>query len=162
MSAKGTHAVLAGVLGCFLVTGFPAAAFASSGQAVRIDDSGTVVVDPVLEMQWQPAGRSAGSPLVSGSTRVAVQLNLAVYVGQSGQIYMTLPRSSGATVRATWQTGGTLLPGSLISGERALVYAGPIGGPLLRDLMDIRLEADGGRLQQPEALSFGFEIEVMP
>ena len=50
MSAKGTHAVLAGVLGCFLVTGFPAAAFASSGQAVRIDDSGTVVVDPVLEM----------------------------------------------------------------------------------------------------------------
>lgn len=73
---------------------------------------------------------------------------------------MTLPRGAGPAVRASWQTGGTLLAGSLLSGERALVYAGPIAAPVLRDLLDITLEADGNRLQQPETLSFGFEFEV--
>lgn len=131
-----------------------------SGQVFRVDDSGTVVVDPVLEMQWQPPGRTGTTSLVSASTRVSVQLNLAPWVGRSGRIYMTLPRSAGPTVRATWSTGGTLLSGTLISGDRALVYAGPVSSPLLRDLFDIELEADGARLAQPEALAFGFEIEI--
>ena len=30
----------------------------SSGRVFRVDDSGTVVLDPVLEMEWQPPGRS--------------------------------------------------------------------------------------------------------
>jgi hypothetical protein len=131
-----------------------------SGQVFRVDDSGTVVVDPVLEMQWQPPGRTGTTSLVSASTRVSVQLNLASWVGRSGRIYMTLPRTAGPTVRATWTTGGTLLSGTLISGDRALVYAGPVSSPLLRDLIDIELEADGARLAQPEALAFGFEIEI--
>jgi hypothetical protein len=133
----------------------------AGGQVFRVDDSGTVVLDPVLEMQWQTAGRtSICSPLVSASTRVSVQLNLAAWTGRTGRIYMTLPRTSGPTVRATWNTGGTLLPGSLVSGDRSLVYAGPINGVSLHDLIEIKLEADGARLIQPEALAFGFEIEV--
>ena len=131
-----------------------------SGQVFRVDDSGTVVVDPVLEMEWQPPGRTGTTSLVSASTRVSVQLNLASWVGRSGRIYMMLPRTAGPTVRATWTTGGTLLSGTLISGDRALVYAGPVSSPLLRDLIDIELEADGARLAQPEALAFGFEIEI--
>ncbi len=132
----------------------------TSGQIFRVDDSGTVVVDPIVEMQWQPPGRTGTTSLVSASTRVSVQLNLGAWVGNSGRIYMTLPRSAGPTVRATWRTGGTLLPGSLVSGDRTLVYAGPVSTPLLRDLIDIELEADGARLAQPEALAFGFEIEI--
>ena len=131
-----------------------------SGQVFRVDDSGTVVVDPVLEMQWQPPGRTGTTLLVSASTRVSVQLNLASWVGRSGRISMTLLRTAGAAVGATWSTGGTLLPGTLISGDRSLVYAGPVSSPLLRDLIDIELEADGARLAQPEALAFGFEIEI--
>jgi hypothetical protein len=30
----------------------------------------------------------------------------------------------------------------------------------MRDLIEIALEADGARLTQPEALAFGFEIEL--
>ena len=137
-----------------------AAATLTAGQVYRVDDSGTVVLDPVLAMQWQPPGQSVASPLVSASTRISVQLNLMAWIGRSGRIYMTLPRTPGPTVRASWQTGGTLLPGSLISGERALVYAGPISGPLMRDLIELKLEADGARMVQSEALAFGFEIEV--
>lgn len=130
------------------------------GRVFRVDDSGTVVLDPVLEMQWQPPGRSGSTSLVSASTRVSIQLNLAPWVGRSGRIYMTLPRTPGPTVRATWRTGGTLLPGSVLSGDRTLVYSGAVTGPVIRDLIDISLEADGTRLSRPEALAFGFEIEL--
>ncbi len=133
------------------------------GAVFRVDDSGTVVLDPVLELQWQPPGReNSSSPLVSGATRVSVQMNLSAWVGKLGRIYMTLPRSAGPTVRASWLSGGTLLSGSLISGDRSIVYAGPISAPLLRDVIDIKLEVDGARLIQPEVLAFAFEIEVEP
>lgn len=139
------------------------AAPATNGRVFRVDDSATVVLDPFLEMQARVPGRgSSASPLVSARTRVSVQLNLAPWVGRSGRIYMSLPRTSGPTVRAIWSTGGTLLPGSLLSGDRTVVYAGPLPEPLLRDLIDIKLEADGARLIRPEALAFGFEIEIDP
>ena len=133
---------------------------APSGQSFRVDDSGTVVLDPVLAMQWKPVGRSGASSIVSAETRVSVQLNLANWIGRSGRIYMVLPRTSGPSVRATWTTGGGLLPGTLISGDRTLVYAGPISAPIMRDQIDIKLEADGSRLGSPEALGFGFEIDL--
>jgi len=134
----------------------------SLSRSWRVDDSASVVLDPYLEMQWQPVGRSAPSNIVSASTRVSVRLNLAPWVGKAGRIYMTLPRTSGPTIRASWTTGGGLLPGTLISGDRTLVYAGPINAERMTDLIDITLEADGTRLDEPEALSFGFEIEVDP
>ena len=134
--------------------------FARSGQSFRVDDSGTVVLDPVLAMQWKPVGRSSTSSIVSAETRVSVQLNLASWIGRSGRIYMVLPRTSGPSVRATWTTGGGLLPGTLISGDRTLIYAGPISAPIMRDQIDIKLEADGARLASPEALGFGFEIDL--
>jgi hypothetical protein len=140
----------------------PAAVADPGARTFRVDDSGTVVLDPFLEMQWQPTGPAGASSIVSASTRVSIQLNLAPWVGQAGRIYMTLPRSSGPTVRASWRTGGGLLAGSLISGERTLVYSGAIGSAILRDIIDLRLEVDSTRLTGPESLSFGFEIELAP
>ena len=131
-----------------------------SGRTFHVDDTGTFVLDPALEMQWQPIGRSGASTIVTATTKVSVHLNLAPWVGQSGRIYMVLPRTTGPTVRASWTTGGTLLPGTLISGERALVYSGLVNIVVIRDLLDIKLEADGSRLTQPEALVFSFEIET--
>ena len=89
-----------------------------------------------------------------------MQLNVLAWLGRHGRIYMSLPRTAGPTVRATWQAGGTLLAGSLVSGDRAIVYSGPINGSQLRDVIDISLEVDGARLNQPEVLAFAFEIEV--
>ena len=132
------------------------------GRTYVVDDAGSIVLDPYLEMQAEPVGRSVPGTIVSGSTRVSVQLNLAAWRGRAGRIYMTLPRTAGPTVRASWTTGGTMLPGTLLSGERALVLAGPIAAPVVRDIIDIRLEVDGSRLLAPEALAFGFEIEVEP
>jgi hypothetical protein len=73
---------------------------------------------------------------------------------------MLLPRTPGPTIRASWQTGGTLLPGVVLSGERALVYAGAISTSQMRDILDLKLEVDGTRLSGAQALAFAFEIEV--
>lgn len=157
--------ILAVALAAMFLTAAPGSAMAqaeTAGRTFRVDDSGTVVLDPFLEMEWQPDGAAGGSNIVAANTRVSVQLNLATWVGQTGRIYMTLPRTSGPTVRASWRTGGGLLPGSLISGERSLVYAGPIGSAILRDIIDLKLEVDSTRLTTPESLSFGFEIELAP
>jgi len=157
------HALSYAIAGslAFVATGTSSAQDAGpSHQTFRVDDSGTVVLDPSLEMQWQPIGRVSDSNVVSASTRVSVQLNLSLWVGQIGKIYMSLPATSGPTVRATWSTGGVLLPGTLLSGDRALVYSGSVTTQVIRDILDIKLEADGSRLTEPEALAFGFEIEV--
>ena len=82
------------------------------GNSFRVDDSGTVVLDPVLAMQWNPVGRSGASSIVSARTRVNMQLSLTNWIGRRGRIYMVLPRTSGPSVRATWTTGGGLLPGT--------------------------------------------------
>lgn len=137
-----------------------AAAPTSAGRVFRVDDTGTVVLDPSLAMQWQPTGAARSSSIVSASTKVSVQLNLASWVGQSGRIYMALPATSGPTVRASWSTGGALLPGTLMSSGRALIFAGPVRSAVMRDLIDITLEVDGSRLTEPQALTFGFEIEI--
>lgn len=133
---------------------------AQAGRVFRVDDTGTVVLDPSLKMEWQPTAPSRASSIVSASTKVSVQLNLAAWVGQSGRIYMALPATSGPTVRASWTTGGALLPGTLLSSGRTLVFAGPVHSAVMRDLLDITLEVDGARLTEPQALVFGFEIEI--
>lgn len=136
------------------------AASPQAGRVFRVDDTGTVVLDPSLAMQWRPGQAPNTSSIVSASTKVSVQLNLAAWVGHSGRIYMALPVTSGPTVRAIWTTGGALLPGTLLSSGRTLIYAGPVRSAVMRDLLDIRLEVDGTRLTEPQALAFGFEIEV--
>ncbi len=157
-------AVFLAALGCALGPS-PAATAQTvlpAGRSFVIDDSGSVVLDPYLEMQAPPIGGAAPSNIVSASTRVSVQLNLAAWLGRSGRIYMSLPRTTGPTVRASWTSGGALLPGTMVSGDRSLVFSGPIAAPVVRDIIDIRLEVDGTRLLASEALAFGFEIEVDP
>jgi hypothetical protein len=160
---KTLVALMAG-LGCALGPSPTASAQAvfPAGRSFVVDDSGSVVLDPYLEMQAPPIAGAAPSNIVSASTRVSVQLNLAAWVGRSGRIYMSLPRTTGPTVRANWTSGGALLPGTMVSGDRSLVFSGPIAVPVVRDIIDIRLEVDGTRLLASEALAFGFEIEVDP
>ena len=45
-------------------------------------------------------------------------------------------------VTAEWTTQGKLLPGQLVSGNRTLVYAGPIRAGLLEDTIVLKLQAD--------------------
>lgn len=129
----------------------------------RVDDSGTAVAEPVVQMRWRNfvPGR-AGDHTVEAVTPVYLRLNLANWVGKQGRLYMALGQTQGEQVRAQWQTQGRLMAGSVLSGGRALVYEGPITQPVLTETIQLSLQADGRNLAQPRGLQFHFEIDVLP
>ncbi len=61
---------------------------------------------------------------------------------------------------AEWTTHGRLLPGQLISGNRTLVYSGPIKANTPEDTIALKISADGRRLISAQRLQFYFEIDV--
>ena len=75
---------------------------------------------------------------------------------------MVLAPVTSDRIRARWTSQGRLLPGSVYSGERALVFDGVAGPANLSESLLLTLEADGQRLTQQQTLNFYFEIEVAP
>lgn len=153
---RRAKAILATALALGLATAAHAATF-------RLDESGTVVNEPVVNMKWRHLvpGRAYDNT-VEASLRVDVRLNLAQWLNRPAKIFMVLSPVSGERVRARWTTQGRLLPGTLYSGERALVFDGAAGPAVLNESLLLALEADGQRLTQTQTLNFYFEIEVSP
>ncbi len=139
------------------------AATAAHAATFRIDETGTVVSEPVVNMRWRDLvpGRAADHT-VQATLRVDVRLNLAPWVNKPSRIYMVLAPVESDRVRARWTSQGRLLPGSLSSGERALVFDGPAGPASLNESLLLTLETDGRRLLRLQNLNFYFEIEVSP
>lgn len=125
----------------------------------RIDDSASVVESPSVRMRWDEIA-PGGASRVTGKLTVHARLDVSPWTGRMGRIYLTLPTTAAPPVTATWTTRGRLLPGALRSGERTLVYAGPIPGPVLEDTLQLVLQADGRELVRGEQLSFTFEIDL--
>ena len=131
------------------LTLFAAVALVQPARAATfaVDDSASYVHDANTAMKWKsvaPSRRSGN--LVQGATLVTVRLNIAPWTNKVGKIYMALPQQSIGLVSAAWTTQGRLLPGQVISGNRTLVYAGPIRGAIIEDTIALTLEADGQRL----------------
>jgi hypothetical protein len=139
------------------------AAVPAAAQTFPVDDSASQVLGGTLRLK--PAklpARGTQMTMVSGEMAVLVRLDVSSWQGRKGRIYMRLPEQSGGAVTATWTTRGRLLPGALRAGERALVYAGPIGSTGLEDTLRLRIDADGRTLPPSEQLVFTFEIDLDP
>lgn len=138
-----------------------ALAQAPAAAGVRVDDSGTIVSTPVLQMRWRQLvpGRGADHT-VEGHLRVALRLNLAAWVNRQVRIYMLLAPLEPDIVEASWRTQGRLLPGQVRSGSRALVFEGRVGAALLEETLEITLAADGRVLAGTHNLQFTFELET--
>ena len=137
--------------------------FSQPLSATRVDDTGTVVSAPLVTMRWRdPVPRRGASDEVDGSVDIALRLNLAPWMNRETRLYLVLerPQVPGLTVVARWQTGGRLLPGTVRSGERALVFQGRITEPALREHLRFTLSAQGGRLSETQALQFHIEAEL--
>lgn len=145
-------------LAALLVAAAPIAAGAAT---FRVDDSATLPNEANTPMQWRSlAPNRAVGNAVDGMSVFTVRLNTAPWLNKVGKIYMALPEQPIGTVTAEWSTQGRLLPGTLVSGNRTLVYSGPIRTPLLEDTIALRISADGRRLVSPQRLQFYFEIDV--
>jgi len=91
---------------------------------------------------------------------VTIRLNTAPWQNRSGRIYLVLPEQPVGPVTAAWTTQGKLLAGQVISGNRTVVYAGPIRTASIEDTITMRVQADGRRLAATQRLQFHFEIDV--
>ena len=126
-----------------------------------VDDSTSYTHDANTAMKWKlvAPSRRLGST-VEGATLVTVRLNLIPWANKNGKIYMALGKQAIGPVKASWTTQGRLLAGQLNSGDRTLVYAGPIRTAILEDTIALTIETDGQRLVSAQRLQFYFEIDV--
>jgi hypothetical protein len=139
------------------------ATFAACAHAAtfRVDDSLSLPNEATTTMKWRSlAPHRVVGDAIEGSNIVTVRLNLAPWMNRTGKIFMVLPEQPIGTVTADWTTQGKLLPGTLQSGNRTLVFSGPIRIALLEDTIVLRLTADGRRLVAPQRLQFYFEIDL--
>jgi hypothetical protein len=128
--------------------------------SATIDDSGTLVRSPTLQLRWNgsaPQGRH--DIVLSGTTLVQVRLNLTPWLRRVGRIYLVFPAQLPGVSRASWTTQGRLLPGQVVSGGRCLVYSGPIGSAYLEDQLQLSIAVDARQMQQNYTVSFRFEME---
>ena len=136
------------------------AAGAASAETHRLDDSLSHTVPPTAQMQWRPQTRSDVDGGMEAWVRVNIRIDTQAWIGRSGRVYMVLPRDESATLEAVWTTDGKLLAGRLVSGERALVYAGNITSNALRDQMLVRLRSGPDWQSASRRLHFHFEIDT--
>lgn len=143
-----------------LVAGLASLAPANAA-TYRVDDSATIPFESSAALKWRHLAPSrSGDNTVEGSIKVQVRLDLATWHKRNGRLFLVLPEQSLGQVAVRWTTQGRLMPGRLLSGQRALVYAGPITAPMLDETLVLFIEADGTRLNSAHRLNFHFEIDV--
>jgi hypothetical protein len=136
------------------------AAAAAAAHTTVIDDSGTLPHDAALALRWQQlAPRGAANNQMIGTLALHVKLNVAPWLHRTGRIYLVLPAQQPGALTASWTTQGRLIPGKVVTGQRTLVYAGPITTPFLEDMVQLTLSVDGRRVSQGYQINFRFEMD---
>lgn len=134
---------------------------ANAATTVQVDDTGTIVTQPVVSMRWRkPVPSRAMDDNLDGEVRVGVRLNMAPFLNKSVPVYMALAPVDGQTVTASWRTQGRLLAGTVRSGGRTLVYHGPVTASVIEETIDLLLTTDGRNMAHPQTLQFYFEVDL--
>lgn len=135
--------------------------FSANAQRIsRIDDSRTVVLTPIVKMDW--ASEEIRNTTMIGTMVVDVHLNLEKWQGQTGKIYISLSSSSSPDWIVKWQSNsGKLRDGGLRYSERTLVYSGPINFNSIEDRLQFILNKNAALVERKnEKIEFLFEIET--
>jgi hypothetical protein len=130
-------------------------------KSITIDDSGTQSLDPSVRMRWQNAtpARSAADNVMVGTTTVRVRINMTRWLKRVGRIYLSLPAQQPGPIRLSWSTQGRFLPGQVQSGNRVLVYAGPITTPFMEDTLTLQFVVSGTLLRRAVPVAYHFEMD---
>lgn len=136
------------------------AAIDAGAASAQIDDTGTSL-ESTTRMYWRQIAPSRKvDNTMEGLAKVQVRLNLAPWLGRSGRIFLVLPEQAMGPIRASWPAHGRFQAGTLIAGQRALIYSGPVTAPTMEGLLALKLEVDGARLDGIQRLNFHFEIDL--
>jgi hypothetical protein len=129
-------------------------------KSVPIDDSASQALEPSVTMRWQSTvPRPGAGNLMVGTTTIRVRINVLPWLHRSARIYLALPLQQPGPIGLTWTTQGRFLQGQVRSGERVLVYAGPITAPFLEDVFRFQFSVDGSLLPRATPVSYHFETD---
>jgi hypothetical protein len=130
-------------------------------KTTTIDDSGTQALEPSVSMRWKSAAppRSGTDNLMVGTTTIRLRINVTPWLRRSGRIYLNLPAQQPGPITVSWITQGRFLPGQVRSGNRVLVYSGPITAPFMEDVMRFQFSVDGTLIRRPVPVTFRFEMD---
>jgi hypothetical protein len=136
-------------------------AAAAHAKSMTVDDSGSVAIEPAVLMRWKTAvpTRTAAGKLMVGTTTIRVRINVMPWLKHSGRIYLALPAQQPGPISLSWTTQGRFLPGQLVSGNRVLVYAGPITTPFMEDTLTFQFSVAGSSMQRAVPVSYHFEMD---
>ncbi|QCB47796.1 hypothetical protein [Hydrogenophaga sp. PAMC20947] len=154
-SLRPLPSLVAALIGTLLLFSGPAVA-----NPHRLDDALSHTVPASAQMQWRAQTGAEPDAGVEAWVRVNVRIDTSDWVGRTGRVYMVLPRDQASSMEAEWTTNGTLRAGRLVSGERALVYAGRIAGSTLQDQIQVRLRSAPDWETSSRRLNFYFELDV--
>jgi hypothetical protein len=129
--------------------------------SITIDDSGTQALEPAVSMRWKTAtpARSAADNVMIGTTTIRVRINVTPWLKRSGRIYLSLPAQQPGPIRLSWITQGRFLPGQVRSGNRMLIYSGPITMPFMEDTLTLQFVVDGTLMRRPVPVTYHFEMD---
>jgi hypothetical protein len=133
----------------------------AGAKTITLDDSGTQALEPGVPMRWQSAAppRGGGADMLVGTTTIRVRINVMPWLKRTVRIYLALPAQQPGPLGASWTTQGQLLPGQLRSGNRVLVYAGPITGGFIEDTLKVQFNVNAALMSRPCPVSFHFEMD---
>jgi len=125
-----------------------------------------------LQATWEHEGSRLGSPdrlsaVIARAPAVEVRLNTAAHMGKRGRIYIALPQQlpgmrAAEALRMSWQARGRMQSGSVLPGQRALLYDGPIESPLTSDILDVTIHTDARHMPGGLRVDPYFEFEPAP
>ena len=133
----------------------------AGAKTTTIDDSGTQALEPSVSLHWKTASQSRTAPdnTMVGTTTIRVRINVTPWLRRSGKIYLNLPAQQPGPLTASWITQGRFMPGQVHSGNRVLVYAGPISAPFMEDVLKFQFSVDGALIRRAVPVTFRFEMD---
>jgi len=142
----------------------------SSQAAEVLDDSQSPKKQFDVRFEWERQGNLSSVSkdefflLKAHIPDVEVRLNTSNYIGKKARIYLALPSqvdgfngSQGFSL--AWKTTGIFDSGETSPGNRALIFEGIIGSPLLTDFFTFTLKLDANRLTGKLRYAPIYEIE---
>ncbi len=130
-------------------------------KSITLDDSGSQTLEPSVSMRWKSIEptRSRTDNRMEGTATIRVRINVLPWLQHSARIYLVLPAQPPGPLSASWITQGRLLPGQIQSGNRVLVYAGPITTPFIEDVVKFQFGVDGNLLDRAFPVTYHFEMD---
>jgi hypothetical protein len=134
---------------------------AAQAKSTTIDDSGTTALEPFVSLRWKSVAPPRGGVDNSmiGTLTTQVRLNVMPWLKRSGRIYLSLPAQQPGPITLSWVAQERFHSGQLRSGNRVLLYAGPITTPFMQDIFKFQFTVDGTLVRRPFPVTFRFEMD---